>query len=463
VKKLEPLPVFLFFGDEFLVKEQVEKIVSGVLSLSARRTNLIVLNGLELDAGALLGLVQTPSLFGNERVIVVEDCTFFSGKKDQAKILGRLIEAAASNDGSAVMRYTAQLMHSSGIIASDVLSGDDWLKSVSSEDLKPEIRDVTMRSAYEWAQSAKDQEPSVSDDVIDHVLECSFPEGTHLVFTALAVDKKKRSFKRLQELGVVMECAPAQEKFGPGLERSFFEGRVRGALASSGKTISRDALHRMYALTGTDIRRLESELRKLVSYVGDRTRIEISDVEDLFEDFHEAAFFELSTAVRAGELVTCLRALHQNMKIVAHPLKTLAIITNEVRRLLAARELSRALTPSVWTPGISYTKFNKALEATLRAEDTHKLKERIKRTGMKPYTLYLCLEAAQRFSNKDFLEIMEALLDADIMLKSSRIGKQGAQSLLETIVFRICSKGTTTGRSSGGVSRQRWGSMNDGT
>lgn len=443
MKKPEPLPMFLFFGDEFLVKEQVEKTVSRVLDASLRRTNLIILNGMELDIGALLSLVQTPSLFGSERVIVVEDCTFFSGKKDHAKMLGRLSEAAASKDDRAVMRYTAQLMHICGIVASDVLSGGDWLKSVSSEDLKPEIRDVLMKSAYEWARSARDQDPSPSDDVIEHLLECTFPEGTHLVLTSLVVDKKKRSFKRLQELGVAMECMPTQEKFGPGLERSYFEGRVRAALASSGKTISRDALHRMYALTGTDIRRLESELRKLVSYAGDRPRIELSDVEDLFEDFHQAAFFELGTAVRTGDVATCLRALHQNMKIVAHPLQTLVIITNEMRRLLAAKELSKALAPSVWNPGISYSKFKGMLEAALKAEQNHDLRERIKRTGMKPYTLYLCLEAAQRFCDKDFLEIMEALLDADIMLKSSRLGKMGAQSLLETILFRICSRATS--------------------
>lgn len=433
------LPIYLFYGDEFLVKEQVESLVSRVLDISLRATNLIVLNGPELDAGTLLSLVKTQSLFGDSQVILVEDSTLFSGRKDNARLVDRLADAAKSGDRRAVMRYMSQLMHVAGIVASDILSGEDWLTAVSSEGLKPEIKEILLESAREWAHSEKALQPSGTHDVIEDLLQSGVPDGTHLIFTALGVDKKKRSFKRLQEAGVVTECNPAQERFGPGLDRSYFQERVRSNLARSGKTISRDAEARMYALTGTNIRRLQSELNKLVSFVGDRTRIDLSDVEALFEDFHEAAFFELSTAMRTGDVITCLRALHQNMKIVAHPLQTLAIIANEVRRLLIAKDLRRTLPAAVWKPGIAYARFKGLLDETLKADAKGKITARIKQSGMKPYTLHLCLEASERFSDSNLVELMEALLEADILLKSSRVGKLGAQSLFETILLKLCS------------------------
>jgi DNA polymerase III subunit delta len=444
VTQARSLPIYLFFGDEFLVKEQVESLVSRVLDIGLRATNLIVLNGPESDAGTLLSLVKTPSLFGDARVILVEDSTLFSGRKDNAKLLDRMADAARSQDSRAVMRYMGQLMHTAGVVASDVFSGEDWLTAVSSQSLKPEIKEILLKAALEWAHSEKAQEPSGIDDVLEDLLQSNCPEGTHLIFTALVVDKKKRSFKRLQEAGgVVTECNPVQEKFGPGLDRSYFQERVRSALAVLGKKISGDAMAKMYALTGTNIRRLQSELSKLVSYVGDRTKIELPDVEALFEDFHEAAFFELSTAMRTGDVITCLKALHQNMKIVAHPLQTLAIMANEVRRLLIAKDLRRTLPASVWKPGMPYAKFKVLLDETLKADHKGEIKEKIKQSGMKPYTLHMCLEAAERFSDADLVDVMEALLEADILLKSSRLGRLGAQSLFETILLKICPPGSS--------------------
>jgi DNA polymerase-3 subunit delta len=444
VTQAKSLPIYLFFGDEFLVKEQVESLVSRVLDIGLRATNLIVLNGPESGAGTLLSLVKTPSLFGDARVILVEDSTLFSGRKDHAKLLDRVADAARSQDSRAVMRYIGQLMHTSGVVASDILSGEDWLTAVSSQGLKPEIKEILLKAALEWAHSEKAQETSGSDDVLEDLLQSGFPDGTHLIFTALVVDKKKRSFKRLQEAGgVVTECNPVQEKFGPGLDRAYFQERVRSTLALSGKKVSGDAMAKMYALTGNNVRRLQSELSKLVSYVGDRTRIELSDVEALFEDFHEAAFFELSTAMRTGDIINCLKALHENMRLVPHPLQTLAIIVNEVRRLLIAKDLSRTLPASVWKPAMPYVKFKGLLDETLKADTKGEIKGKIKQSGMKPYTLHMCLEAAERFSDTDLADVMEALLEADILLKSSRLGKLGAQSLFETILFKICSPGSS--------------------
>ncbi|MGC9028638.1 MAG: DNA polymerase III subunit delta [Desulfomonilaceae bacterium] len=432
------LPLYLLYGDEFLVKEELNNIISSALGADLRKTNLIVLNGADLDEEKLFSLVATPSLFGDARVIVVEDTTLFASPKDAGRLAARVAEATRSGDKKTVLRCIGQLLGLLGAANEAAIRSDEWLAALATEKLSSDTHAVLREAAREWLESGQKLNAPQRESLVQDLVRRPIPEGTIVVFTADAVDSKKPSFRAFQEHGHVRECLAARDKFAPRLNRSFFESRVKAILGEAGKTISRDALNRIYARAGTDLRRLQGELHKLLNYVGERRRIETADVESVFEDFHATEFYEFGAAIRTGDLHKCLISLHEHLRIAAHPLQTLAAISGEVRRLLMAKELKQTVFADTWRPGISFATFKNLLADKERKDQSPDAAARIAKTGMKPYLLYVSLEASDKFSEKKLIAAMEKLLQADIILKSSRLGRYGAQAILEDILFHLC-------------------------
>jgi DNA polymerase III delta subunit len=57
---------------------------------------------------------------------------------------------------------------------------------------------------------------------------------------------------------------------------------------------------------------------------------------------------------------------------------------------------------------------------------------------MNEFALFNLLKVAQNFTMERLLSIMEAILDADVLLKSSRLGARSPQVILEKVVYTIC-------------------------
>jgi len=54
------------------------------------------------------------------------------------------------------------------------------------------------------------------------------------------------------------------------------------------------------------------------------------------------------------------------------------------------------------------------------------------------YALYYTLRDAQKFSLDKLVGIMEAILQADIMMKSTRLAAQAPEAILENLIFAVC-------------------------
>jgi DNA polymerase III delta subunit len=172
--------------------------------------------------------------------------------------------------------------------------------------------------------------------------------------------------------------------------------------------------------------------------MGDRTEITDADVQAVFTDFHETAFYEINRAVRSADIKKCLPALHENLKIVDHPLQTLGMIANEFRRLMAARELLFTVFRKRWKSTMTYQQF---VPVANQVRDEHPeliSKGKFSLLAMKDYPLYLFLKDAQKFDMERLTAIMEALLDADILLKSTRVGGAAPEIVMEQLLLKIC-------------------------
>ncbi len=436
--KTPTLPLYLLYGDEFLVKEELDNIVSSALGPRFRKTNLLVLNGSDLDEEKLFSLVHTPSLFGDAQVIVVEDTTLFSSPKDARRLAARVAEAARSGDKKTVLRVIGQLLGLLGAVSAEAIHSNEWLATLSTEKLSADTHAVLREAAREWLESRQELSAPPRESLIEELVRRPIPAGTIVVFTAEAVDSNKPSFRLLRARGHVRECIAEREKFASRLSRTYFDNRVKAILRDAGKTISREALTTIYTRAGTDLRRLQGELHKLLNYVGETGHIEKADVENVFDDFHAADFFEFSAAIRSGDLCKCLTSLHEHLRIVAHPLQALAAISGEVRRLLMAKELRQTIFADAWRSGISFAAFKNLVQEEKWKERRPQVAAQIAETRMKPYALYLSIQASEKFTEERLTAAMEKLLQADIILKSSRLGRYGAQAILEDILYQLC-------------------------
>jgi len=433
-----PSDVYLFLGDEFLVKERVRQLVNGLLDPGLRDTNLVVIDGNNLDIGALSNHLFTQSLFGGPRVILVDWTTIFMGRSDQKKLAVKTLDSWRSGDRKAAFRSLGQLLSVAGLEAAQAAEDPDWTKEVLGESASADERDAIQAVLGSFLGEGKTVGPAGDEDAVAEIVSSRFPDGTVLIFTAPGIDKRKKVLKAVEKRGRVVECVPREERYGTGLDKEFFEQRVRDALAKSGKKISGDALQKMHSRAGRELRRIHGELEKLVAYVGDREQVTVRDVEEVFSDFHEAAFYDLTNALRTADLKKCLPALHDNLKMVDHPLQTLGAIAGEIRRLMAARELLFTGFRASWKRGMSYEKFLPIVQKVRQEHPAAAGKSKFNLLSMKDYPLYLLLRDAQRFPLEKLARLMEEILAADIMMKSSRVGYQAPGAILENLVVSIC-------------------------
>lgn len=431
-------PLYLFYGDEFLVKERVQTLVSEVLDPDLRTTNLVTFGGNNLDVTKLAAELLTPSLFGDRRVVLVDQTHLFMGKLDRGKLVGKIVSSWSTNDRKTALRTFGQWLNLMGLTVADLAAGSDWVSELEENSIRAEEVEILLKVAQAFADSGEQAESKADEAAVEELIQSPFAGDTVLVFSAPAVDKRKKLFKAVEKRGRVVECSIREEKSGTGLERSFFEERVHAALAGAGKKISSGALKEMYARTGKDMRRLHTELDKLIGYLGERKEVTVQDVEDLFSDFHETAFYNLTAALRTGDLGKCLIALHDNLKIVAHPLQTLGAIATEFRRLMVAREMLFAVFRSSWKPGISYPGFQSIVEKVRRENPEMLGKGKFDLLSMKDYRLYLYLGDAQKLPMDRIIRIMEYILEADVAMKSTRLGSSSPSVILEKLVMEIC-------------------------
>ena len=431
--------VYLFFGDEFLVKEEVQKLIENVLDSKLRDTNYTTLEGSSLDLAKLMSEIHTPSLFGGMRVVLVNEAPFLMGKLEKGEVLEKVIDNWNAKKVDKALKFFGQLLSYSGINSSRLQNDETWVTDIAGNSAEIEELALLRMIGDAFVESGKLLKSNNDEFNLEDILEKGLPKDVFLVFTAEQGDKRKKVFKTIQNRGKIVECQVQQEKYGKTLERSYFENRVKEALNIVGKTVTIDALEEMYSRTGSSMRRLDSELKKLVQYIGTRKEITKRDVENLFGDFYEAAIYELNKNLRTGDLTRCLQALYEHEKVAGHPLQSLAMIANELRRLMLARELLFTVFKPYWKSGMTYKDFQKVLKQVREDHAEIKGKNKNQFLSMKDYPIFLYMKDAQKFTMDRLADIMKAILDTDIMIKSSKVARNASNTIMEQLIFKICS------------------------
>ncbi len=430
--------IYLFHGDEYLVKAAARDLCISLAGSDSEKASVAVFDGASFDLGEFFNEIATPSLFAPDKVILVEQATLFVGKSNTDKLVSKACESWRNGDRKSAFRSFMLLCASAGI---DLRNPDDDLSSIAQLTNSTESGrqlEILLEVATEFKNENFSVARIADDSLLLNFLSSPLPDGVTIIFTAIAIDKKNKLFKTIDKYGIVKEFKPAQEKYSSGLQKNYFNKLVFEFLDRHGYLIDPAALNKMYQRSSNDIRRIHSELAKVMVFIGNRNRITVKDVENLFSDFHEPLFFDFLTALRTCDPEKCLPALLDHLKIVAHPLQTVAAVASEFRKIIVAREILFTILRKDWKTNLTYNQFTALMIDIRSSHHTNSKKSKFDLLSMKDYPLYLLLKSAQNFNIEQLSMVMEAILEAEILIKSTRIGSVSPESVLQDLVLKIC-------------------------
>lgn len=140
---------------------------------------------------------------------------------------------------------------------------------------------------------------------------------TTLVFVASTVDKRGRMYKLLQKQNVtIVECGAIEDQADA-------ERWVRTRVAAAGSEIEPPAARLLVQRAGLDVRRLRSEVDRLVLYALGQTRITVDDARTIAGPMALTDDWAMTNAIEAAQTGEALRQLALMLDAGAPPEKIL--------------------------------------------------------------------------------------------------------------------------------------------
>jgi DNA polymerase III subunit delta len=213
--------------------------------------------------------------------------------------------------------------------------------------------------------------------------------------------------KGLEKLQAAAEARGSLVQFNSPTERDaprWLQMRAR----QYQKRLSPQAASCLVEQLGVDLYRLQSELEKLVSYVGDSENIDLGDVKEAVISQRSFTVFELLRYVSQGHVRQAVSSLRNLLLSGESPLGILALLARQVRLIWQAKDAIERRLPS--------------------AELGRKL-------NLPPSVVSNYTHQAQSFSEEALYRIHCLIRDTDLAIKST---STAPQLLLEALVLRLC-------------------------
>jgi DNA polymerase-3 subunit delta len=418
--------VLLLFGDDLRVAEARGAIVDRLVPVEQRGFNLERFDGRAASWEQIETSLMTPPFLPGKKLLWVDGATYFYAREQSGELTEKLWQLWREAKRDEAARVLLDLLVVEGWTQErwDSLDGPEPLfrllraESSDEQDIVAALLSHCKGRAMEFAKRK-----GAEAHRLGAVLAEGLPEWSFLLLTAAQVDRRTKLFKHFEELGAVLPLVLDRDKSGR-ISRDHLLEFVGRELGKAGKKLDPEAREMILARAGDDLRGLRQELEKLLLFVGDRATIRAGDVASLFADQGEGWIFDLTRALGERDAVATLSQLGRLMAQGDHPLKILATVAAEARRLLAARELLSGELGKIWRRGMSYTQFQQAAA-----------KHGLAAGGRNLYGDFMCLQRADRFSHGELRAFMERVFDADLRLRSSATN---GRLVLEKLFLDMC-------------------------
>jgi DNA polymerase III delta subunit len=209
---------------------------------------------------------------------------------------------------------------------------------------------------------------------------------------------------------LVRELRPLKEKaLYAWIDRRFLSHRKR---------VTSDASMRLEELTGKDLRRVNNEIEKLVTFVGEKEVVDLDDVNQVsgwIKSFHD---WEIADSLAKADIKQSLVVLNSLFKEGTRPEYVLGSISRFFRDIFLAKILLRE-------KNVDKKEVFKELKPQIH--------ERLGKFYLDKFKEFFSL--VERFSMQDLNHILAELEEVDLKIKTTPLS---SQTLLESFIFRYC-------------------------
>lgn len=458
-------PLYLVFGEEMLCQEAVQAILARLLGPSAPAHRVDRIDGAAPGALAeALARVNTYSLLGDAKVVLLAETTIFESGLDTRAYLEKARSAWADNAPDKAARALMAVLAAQQLPPAEVdaearrhllsaagLDGDNdgWLEAL--------VDHCRSRDAACAAPGA-DQGESLAAAVAK-----GFPAGHHLVLTAAAVDRRRKIYKTIEAAGVVVDASvpTGARRAEVEVQQRLLRDQAQRILTPRGKRLEPAAHDALVEMTGFELRTFCTSLEKLADYAGSRDTISAEDVRQVLRRSRKDPIYAFTGAVGERRLDQALFYLDSLLGAGTHPLQALAALANLVRRLAAARDFLDSPAGGCWRRGLPYPEFQRQVVPALLARDAH-LSERVRawrgdaeagkgkasakaqtdlalvKNPKSVYPVFQLLLQAENYPAAHLAAVVHRLAQTDRTLKSSATPARWA---IEALLWFICRGG----------------------
>lgn len=447
IKRGRQYPVYFLYGDESLAKAGAKAIIEALVHPDRQPLNVETVQE-EADLASLPLRLHTVPLFGGVKLVAVYDSKAFISKQNLGNLGEKSFEAWQAGEVDRATRLFLQVVGAAGEgesflgrAAQGEIAHGEWERVLSMEagpETERWLREVAGRALADGMAI-----PEVSGAgmarIYEEAIQRGIPPSTSLILTAEVVDERRALFKKISAVGFVIDCGarrrrPWDTQMDPEAARS----RIRELVATDGKSIGADAIAAIVDRTGFSVRSLESEIQKLLLYIGTRPTITVADVLEVFSTSREANIFDLTNAVSGRDAARAIRAFRSLMAQREPIPPLLGMLAAEIRGLIVARGALERQLKGVLDPEMPYPAFQARILPLLAkgAEGDDGSAARL--LAMKPFRAFSLLKAATAFSMADLVRALEAIHETDLALKTSG---HPEDLLIERLLLSVCAGG----------------------
>lgn len=179
-----------------------------------------------------------------------------------------------------------------------------------------------------------------------------------------------------------------------------------------GITIHKDASAHLVSSLGNNLQSIDSELKKIITYIGDKKTITLTDVKTVIcgIDIKNDTIFSLTDAIGEKNLKKSLACLNRLIRQKESPQMILSMITRQFRLLLLTKTLQEKCCAD---------------------------KEIIAKLKIKPFLLKKLKIQGHEFTIQELENCFYSILNTDIALKTT---DRHPKMVIESLILDICNK-----------------------
>ncbi|AQS59920.1 DNA polymerase III subunit delta [Desulforamulus ferrireducens] len=248
-------------------------------------------------------------------------------------------------------------------------------------------------------QSGEEEKTVGQEEVLIKYLSNPAPTTCLIFLAGNSVDRRKKIFKAITAAGTAIEFK--------ALKAAEMVAWVTQILKAAGKQIEPAAARALVEANGKlGLLNLQQEVDKLLCYLGERSLVELSDVQQVAVNNIEQNIFNVVDAVVAGQTGKALSGIRELLALKEQPPKILALLARQFRITLQVAALAKA----------GYTE-----------------REMASQLGLPDFAVKKALQQSRRSGSKKLRWALQQLAELDAQMKK---GQQEFPSAIENVLIK---------------------------